>query len=536
MQNFARIPVMLFVSIWLSGCLSQSELTGANNEPLDEPLSDGSSVNANTDTTTNNQSAITLEDDTLVAPDAPSLSIQAGPGALEFLWEDKHNDTSASITTISLYQYDYRTELEVAVDATIAPTDTSYVHKITAHQLAWDSSSYRVEICTQDDCLSSVRVPVKDLLSNAVDPITATDSQSAHSFGDHVALNATGNIAVATSPANARALVYFHIAERWFQASTLTSDQFTNQSNATMRVAVSASGDTIAIASIASNARPQVVVFDRLGENWIETSSVNLITANNVTQSWYPDTLALALSEDGNRLAIGAISPNQSPNNSANTNNRVMIFDRGAINWVSTTNLNIPAQHTRMPAFSTSAALDRVFVLSAMTESLYLHEYAIGNNGWNVAAPQFIDTINPTVDNIVVSSANGMQVVVAGWESESNSRFSAVAWRFQKSADSWVVSDSVKLPPVALTAATLRLAADASLSSIAIGWQAAGSANLAFYNQNQTRWHHLFSVPEAFNLNRDLPLVQSVAISADNSTALIGTSDTGNGGVVSAFR
>lgn len=532
MQNLARLPVILFATIWLTGCLSQSELSGAN----DEPLSDGTLIETDHNTSANNQSAIPLGDDTLVAPIAPSLSIQAAPGALEFLWEDKHNDSSEAITTISLYQFDYRTELELAVDATIEPTSTSYIHKITAHQLAWESSSYRIEICTQDDCLSSVRMPIKTLLSNAVDPITASDSQLANSFGDQVALNATGNIAVVTSPANASALVYFHIAERWFEASTLTSDHFTKQSNAAMRVALSASGDTITIASIASNARPVVVVFDRLGENWIETSSVVPIAPNNATQNWYPDTLALALSGDGDRLAIAAHSPNQTPNNSINTNNRVMIFDRGAINWVSTTSLSIPAQHTRLPSFSTSAALDRVFVLSAMTESLYLHEYAIGNNGWSNATPQFINAISPTADNMLVSSANGTQIVVAGWESESDSRFSAVAWRFQKSASSWIASDSVKLPPVALTAASLRLAADATLSSIAIGWQAADGASLAFYAQNQQRWQHLFSVPQAFNLNRNLPLAQSVAISADNSTALIGTSDTGNGGLVSAFR
>lgn len=532
MQNFVRVSSVLFVSFWLVGCLSQTELPDTKGSGLN----DDASTQADTNTSTNNQINTPLGDDILIAPLEPTLRIQAAPGALEFAWQDRHNDTATAITEINLYQYDYRSELEVAVDATIDPNSSRYTHSITAHKLAWDSASYRIEICTQDNCLSSARMPINDLLSNAVVPITASDTKLSNSFGDQLALNAEGSVAIVTSPDNASALVFFHIADRWIQASTLVSDSFTTQANSVMRLDTSASGDTIVIATIASNSRPVAVVFDRVGENWIETSSIIPVATNNASQNWFADTLAIALSDDGDRLAIAALSPGQSASSAANTNNRVMIFDRSTLDWTNTTSLSVPAQHNRLPSFSTSASIDQVFILSALNRNLYLHEFAAGTNGWANAEPQFISAVTPTVDNIVVSSANGTELAIAGWEREIDSRFSAVAWRLRKTAGSWIANDSVKLPPVALTAATLRLAADATLASIAIGWQGTNSANLAFYADNQQRWQHLFSVPEAFNLNRDLPLAQSVAISADNSTALIGTRNTGNGGMVSAFR
>lgn len=537
MQNFTRHLAIVTLSIWLTGCQSPIDLSGEKESNAnDAALSDDTSAITSSGLSTNNQTGLPLSDDGLIAPLEPILQLQAAPGALEFLWVDRHNDASTGITDINLYQYDYRTEVEVEVDAPIELTSTRYIHEITAHQVAWDSTSYRVEICTSENCLSSLRMPLKGLLVNAVDAITPTDSKLSSSFGDHVALNADGNVAVVSSPAQASALVFFQLANRWIQASTLTSNNFTNQAGAAMRVAVSASGDTILVASIASNSQPVGVVFDRLGENWIETHSVVPITTISAIQNWHPETLSVALSDDGDRLAIAAHKADQRSNTTLNTNNQVMIFDRRAASWVSSTSLTVPAQHTRLSAFTTTAALDKVFILSALTGSLYLHEYVTTAGSWAEASVQFIDTFSPSVDNVVVSSDTGDEIAIAGWEVESNNQFSAVAWRFEKSANSWIQSDSVKLPPATLTAASLRLAADAKLASIAIGWQAENSANLAFYAQNQQRWQHLFSVPDALSLSRNLPLAQSVAISANNSTALVGTSNTGNGGVVSAFR
>lgn len=534
MQTFVRSLAILSATIWLTGCVMDPESASAT----EAPLSDDTAVSANsgTSTATNNQTEFPLGDDALVAPLEPLLEIQPAPGALNFTWHDRDNDASTPITEINLYEFDFRTEVEVAVDTIIDPSSSSLTVAVTPHQLAWESVSYRVEICTQDNCLSSARKPIKSLLSHVVAPITSANSALANSFGDQVALSSTGNVAVVTSPEQASALIFFHVADQWIQASILASDSFIVQADSTMRVAVSASGDTVIVATISSNTIPKVVVFDRLGENWVETNSIVPIATNDSTLRWNVDTLAVALSDNGNRLAIAAQSANQAINALPTNNNRVAIFDRGVANWVNTANLTIPLQNFRLPKFSSSATLDHVFTLSELDANLYLHEHTLSSGTWATSAPQFISEIIPSIDNVIVSSGDGRELAIAGWEIESDARVAAVAWRFQNIANLFIASDSVRLPPVALTVASLRLAADAELASIAIGWQAPSSANLAFYGQNQQRWQHLFSVPDAFSLTRNLPLADSVAISADNSTALIGTRDMGNGGLVSAFR
>lgn len=538
MHNFARLTIVSITSIWLAGCSFSEDSTDTSGQPLSDATQ--SNVATQTDVSVSDQNNFqvsgSLADDILIAPPEPLLSIQAAPGALNFIWEDRNNNAQTAVARISLFEYNFRTDVETQIDTSIDTTSTQYTHQVTSHQLAWDSISYRVELCTTDDCLSSMRVPISGLLSNAVTPITPVNAQLSNSFGDNVALNATGNVAVVTSPAQASAVVLFQIANQWIEASTLTSINFADQTGATLRVALSASGDTIAIASIADNSGPTVSVFDRLGENWFETSSLAVSSSNIQTQNWFTDSLFIDLSDDGDRLAVAAQSEVNPNNNVLVNNNNVMIFERGNSNWVTTAALTVPTQHTRIAAFSTSANLERAFVLSALSGSLYLNEFALTANGWGTAEPEFIGSISPTADNIVLSSGNASEIVIAGWEVESNSSRSAVAWRFNNLAGSWVANDSVKLPPTNATNASLRLAADAQLSSIAIGWQALNSANLAFYAQDQQRWQNLFSVPEAFNLNQNVPLAQSVAISADNSTALIGTSNSGNGGLVSAFR
>lgn len=522
MQNVARSFSVLLMSAWLTACVVQTDTTDAA-DAADTPLNDGAEVIG------------VLDNDTLIAPEAPTLSIQAAPGALNFAWQDHHNDAETSLSSISLYEYDFRSEQEVLIDATIDPATTQHTVAITSHQLAWDSISYRIEICSPDNCLSSLRMPIAELLIDSVTPITPDSAQFSNSFGDHLGLNATGNIAVVTSPAQASVVVLFNVANQWIQASTLTSSSFTQSAGADMYVTTSASGDTIAVASIANNAAPIITVFDRLGENWVETGSIAPIVSNSATQSWFTDSVVITLSDNGDRLAMASHSVVSANDASMNNNQHITIFDRGTTGWVTSANLSIPAQHTRLPSFSGSSQLDEVLILSAQTGSLYLHQYNLRPSGWVKSEQQFIGAIEVSIDAQIASAANASEIVIAGWDTENSGR-AAVAWRFAKTAGRFIATDSVRLPPVSVNSPTLRLAADASLSSIAIGWQAANSANIAFYGQRGQFWQHLFSVPDAFNLNRNLPLAQSLAISKDNSTAMVGTSNTGNGGLVSAFQ
>jgi len=147
-----------------------------------------------------------------------------------------------------------------------------------------------------------------------------------------------------------------------------------------------------------------------------------------------------------------------------------------------------------------------------------------------------LNAINPSIDIKIVSSHDARQISLAAWELNGDSRRSAVAWKFEKRATGWIVIDSVSMPPTADQTAELRLASDAQMQSLALGWQALANANLAFYAVEDQHWRHQFSLPEGLNLNRSVALAQSIVLSADNSTVLIGTSKTGSGGVVNSLR
>jgi len=303
-----------------------------------------------------------------------------------------------------------------------------------------------------------------------------------------------------------------------------------------MRLSVSATGDTIAVASASSNTQPIIVIFDRLGENWIETTTISPFEQTAIAQNWDHESMNIQLSNNGDRIAFAAQPSVKSVNKFDDRGNQVLIYDRSTVTWTRTASLSIPVEYSRLPSLSTSDSIDKVLVLSALRGSLYLHEFSQSNNQWTESSSQLLESVYASVDTQIVSSMDASLVSIAGWEQDRAARRSPVAWKFERRAAGWISTDSIRLPPTKDESARLRLASDAQLQSVAIGWQAHADANIAFYETYDGRWQHQFSVPESFELNRSIPLAQSVVISADNSTALIGTSDNEKGGLVSSFR
>jgi len=528
-RTIVCIGIGLLVSS-LCGCLFQEE----SGLPSSAPANEVSSVA---------DSEATLSDGGITAPTAPSLSISATAGALNFKWVDWRISANGTTAT-NLYEYNSHTEKESKLKTDIEPGDLRFTVPVAPHRFAWDAISYRVEICSKDNCISSLRTPVRTLLVHSITGVTPSDNDIRPSFGDDLAINANGNVAVASSPITASAAVLLHNDQQWIHASTLTSEYFSGATDADMRVSVSASGDTVAIASAASTASPIIVIFDRLGENWIETALITPFEPAAITHHWDPSSLSLQLSDNGDRLLFAAHPGLQSVNKINDRRNQVLVFDRTAFNWMRSTTLTVPLQHTRLHSTSASGSINNVVALSALEDSLYLHEYSLSNGQWRESPSQILDAITPSIDTRIVSSHDLTYLTLAAWELDSDTRRSAVGWKFEKRASGWIAIDSIRLPPTVDQSARLRLASDAQLQSLAIGWQAQADANLSFYAVYEQHWQHLFSVPEGLNLDRAVPLVQSIAVSADNSTALIGTTNTGTnsdtnsrkGGVVSSFR
>jgi len=515
------IGIGLLVS-WLSGCSIQEETELTSAVPSNE-VSSASSAST------------VIDDDGIAAPTAPTLSISATAGALNFKWFDKRTNAKA-ITSIKLFEYNSRTGQEIEPGTDIDVGDQRVTLPITPHRFAWNAVSYRVEICTNDNCVSSLRVPVRTLLGNSVTAATPSNNDLSPSFGDDLAINAHGNMAVVSSPIIASAAILLYNDQFWVQASTLESQHFSKATDAGMRVAVSASGDTIAIASVSSTASPVIVIFDRLGENWIETAVITPFKPLANAQHWDKASMGLQLSDNGDRLVFATQPMSPSVNNMDDTHNQILVYDRSTINWTPSATLTVPLQHTRLRSTSASGDINKVVALSVLNNSLYIHEFSLSNDQWRETSSQILDAIDPSIDTQIVSAQDAAQIGLAAWEPDSEARRSAVAWKFEKRTTGWIAVDSIRTPPTADQSARLRIASDARLQSLVVGWQAQTDANLAFYAEYDQHWQHQFSVPEDLNLNRTVPLAQSVVVSADNSTTLIGTTKTGSGGVVNSFR
>ncbi len=509
--TFRHLSIVL-LACSLSACLVEEEIdTDADKAVLDDD------ANTETNSATNSELSASLFNDGLIAPDAPELTISTEPGVMRFDWIDRESNPEDTVTQINLYEYNASSTIETQIVADIATSSTSYDMPIAAHQMAWDSLSYRVEICTESNCLSSLRMPVDSLLVDAIKVVQSSNADSSSSYGSDIALSADGKTALVSNPNAFNATVHYKNDNLWSAGATLTPTGLDQNTTTDLRVAMSATGDTMAIASLNDSSNPKIAVFDRLGETWIQTASVDVFNSNlasSFSKTWDRQSLRLKLSANGNRLIVGAHHVSLSNTSLESTNNRLAIFERGNLNWQASANLNLPAQHTRLSSFATSIGIDKVMALSAMNGTLHLHEYQLNNNQWLATLIQPLERINPSIDSVVVGSITGDTVAIAGWELDSANQLTPVAWKLERGAGGWIGTDSVRVPPATSQSAQLRLAGDGLLDTIAIGWQAANTASLDFFRPDEERWQRLFSVPRAL----------SVVFSADNTTALVGAS------------
>lgn len=503
MINILRSTITACLLIALSGCAI--DLSGEETTDADDALDDAAKQDISAE----------LFSDGLIPPTAPELTIGAALGTLQFSWVNT-DDSGEPVTSTTLYQYDARTGIETELDANKDTNLANYELSISPHQLAWDTLSYRVEICTSINCLSSLRMPIDTLLADTLEVVQPSNADLFPGYGSHLALNATGNVALVANPQGNNATVLIRPAHEWILASSLTPSHIDQTADAEFRVAVSTSGDTMAVAFVSDDSHPQVAIFDRLGEAWIETGTIEPFAGNqlsDLTRAWDTQSLHITLSGNGDRLAIGAQQLNQSSRaGDRKDDNQITIFERGALNWSQTTTLSVPNLHLRLRSFSSSTELDSLVALSAANGALYLNEYRLTNNIWQTSATQLLNNVAPAIDANIVSSSNGTVAVIASWETDSNGTRAPVAWKLERRTAAWIAIDSVRQAVTANTTAQLRLAADALLNNMALGWQAKSNANLIFYSEHDAQWQALFGFPRAL----------SVAFSAGNETALVG--------------
>ncbi len=491
--------------------------------------------------------AVTLDGDALLAPDAPLLTMRVLSGAFEFNWQVSNNVDLGEITSQAIYHFDDRNNTENRVDAQVLNSDTTLTLDIKPHQIHWDSSSYRIETCYVSTCLSSRRIAIAGMLGSTVSALAPASQNARSSFGHDVAVNTNGNVSVTAIPNRAMALVHFYVdnpqlANQWVEANYLYPSALQGSQLLNMKVAISASGDTIAIFGVTNNSSPQISVFDRLGESWVETASFNVNSTSAGINNWLADSLSMHIAHDGDSLMVG-VKPAGLNTNSIDTTlarNTLHFYARETFGWNAGHALTVPAQFERLSAFTASDNLNQVMTLANDNGLLRIQSYHYTTAGWETHFAQSTDQVLPSDDMLIAANSNATEFVLAAWEINSNAQPTPVAWRYAFQATSNLLSlqvtDSVRLPPVNDNYAKLRLAVDAKLDTLAVGWQGLNASNLSLFNTHENRWHFNVSLPAALDVSSAVAMIQSIALSGNNSTLLIGVPAAASGGLLTVFK
>ena len=255
-------------------------------------------------------------------------------------------------------------------------TTTSYAWDIAVHRINWRQTQFRVEACKADICITSASISALGVMANAIGYFKASNTGAGDYFGYSVALSADGNtLAVGAwledsaaidnplddcgvvSPANCAAnsgavYIYMRNGTLWSQQAYVKASNPGANDWFGWSVSLSADGNTLAVGAPSEesnttgiNSSPNnlaisagaVYVYSRNGTTWSQQAFVK---ASN-TESGDNFGHSVALSGDGNTLAVGANGENSSttgvnslPNNSLVSAGAAYVYTRNSTTWV----------------------------------------------------------------------------------------------------------------------------------------------------------------------------------------------------------
>ncbi len=260
-------------------------------------------------------------------------------------------------------------------------TTTSSTLDIAVHRQDWSNARYLLQACNSNLCSSSNEVsPLGGMLS-AIGYVKASNTEASDSFGESVALSGDGNtlaVGAGGERSNATGIssdgtgeednsaygagavyVFVRSGGSWVQQAYIkasnaeTGDQFGTS------VALSSDGNTLAVGAWAedsnatgistdgtgeednsANRAGAVYVFSRNSGNWSQKAYVKASNAEGGDLFG----LSVALSSDGNTLAVGAEGEDSNTtgistdgtgegDNSASSAGAVYVFSRNGGNW-----------------------------------------------------------------------------------------------------------------------------------------------------------------------------------------------------------
>ena len=294
------------------------------------------------------------------APGAPTLNLAFGLKELRFSW--------VAVSGADFYRL-FENPDGVAGFSQIGGdlTALTFNHTIAVHRRA--SASYRLDACNSAGCTASSVVTLGTNLTQAIGYVKASNPGAGDSFGRAIALSADGNTLAVTAifedssttglntsadenAADAGAVyVFVRSGSGWTQQAYIKPSNTGTGDNFGRAVALSGDGNTLAVtapwedsSTTGVNTTPDesaseagaVYVFIRTAGVWSQQAYIK--PSNAGVFDFFGD--AVALSADGNTLAVGAAfedssttGVNSTPNAQADTSGAVYVFTRSGTAW-----------------------------------------------------------------------------------------------------------------------------------------------------------------------------------------------------------
>jgi hypothetical protein len=529
LKHFLRNVFLCLGGIALTACQSDpANTTNNESDPQQEnPVRSDSQV-------------ADLTDDSLLSPTVATLSITSEPGFLNLTWEAIPDQQKANI-----YKFDGVEEFEVLIAQINDNTKQTIKLPSRTHQRAWQSEQFRVELCNTNDCLSSARVSITELVEGSVQRVYPSVFVRSEKFADNVAFNTSASLMAVSLPVQGVIDLYLRSENLWFNTQRIALESNTLPSTRTITLGLSPSGDTMSALVADGKSNLELKIIERFGEAWFETTSLELdrTTKASASNLEVRTSDTLSISKDSNLILIS-------------TRNELFTTTRTRTGWTALSLLQQEQYQPSHPAFTkrftTEAVLKtasanhthtRLFTVHSLDQSLWLSvwEQTTADSAtptWNKTSAYEINNINSMKDVSIHSNSSGDRLVLAGWELNNDVERTPVLWRYQIPTVSALnatrnselsVIDSLRFPFAAQSSAVLRFSADDSLNHVVLGWQSmltatsAPDAALITYQFSATamRWLPKLELPEVFPTFAKQSFVRSALLSPDGDTMTI---------------
>lgn len=491
-------------SLTIDHSAGESNQLNVSNEPLNPAVSEQAS----------GFTANTLPSDALPAPDALMLSIHAETEALVFQWTpDQQSDR------VKLFQFDREIGEETLLGIYSADDGNTLQLPSKTPLRHWNDELFRIELCTDNLCLSSERTGIAGLTtrtSHVLHPAVFIENES---FADSFTLTADASVLIIALPVSGTIDIYLRNDHQWVRTQRYRLPQAELSTTRQLLLNSSANGDTIAIGSIDKqvSADAQITILERLGETWLTSTTLKI--SNTDIQSLRPadqSPLHLQISDNGNLLLL-------------TIGQTLSFYRRDTLAWSIASTFSVPEARELLTVVA-NGKLDNVVLLERESDDLWLSQWAPSAETWQQTTRHSITGIKPTKDIGLALNVDASKLMINGWEAVESSQRTPVIWRFNVSDSELQVVDSLRSPPAWDESAQLRFAANGDLDTVAVGWNNMQTNDALIhtylYKPATRRWRKALQLPANIPSLAKQAFAQKLLISADGNTLLIANPKT----------